>query len=367
MAGLSESEELEMLELERSKALGGKAAPTFWDVAKKAAMPDIFNSGQASYDLGAKVAEKTGSPGLGYAANVGSQVVPMLLGGWAGQQASPVLKDAGRGLMQMAIKPSPTDALRGKAPRAIETMLEQGYNPTNSGINAMRQKAQDFTGQVRNITDQSNKLITTAPAVQNLNKLESKVQGAVTGVEDANEVRKVLAKLLGHPSVDKLGTMSVKDAQAMKELTSKNLGDAAYGLGLKPAVERDALKATRAGLRAGIEAAEPAVVPLNAKAGELLNAAKVAERSALRADNANPVPFGASLAASVNNPAAALGLWANSSAYAKAMLARMLYSGSEVIPRTVAQAAAVKMGAQQNPPTTEQEKRAAIAAALGKE
>ena len=361
---LSEQEEFELLSLEREKARSAKPS-SLWDVIKREAAPDIFKSGQASYDLGSNVSEKTGSPALGYVANVATQALPVVVGAFGGAQAAPAFKEAGRSLMQSAIKPSAAAQARGKAAPAIETMLQQGHSPSNAGISAMRQKAADLSGQVRGITDTSTKMAQTQPAVQNLAALEAKVAKGLTGADDAEEVRKITAKLLQHPSVDDLGLMSVKEAQAMKELTQRKLGDAAYGLGLKPAAERDAVKAAGAGIRKAIEVAEPAVAPLNKKAAELMNAVKVSEGSVARQGNANPLPFGASVGAAFNNPVAALGLWANSSAAAKAMLARMLYSGSSVIPSTIGAAGGAKLGARQhNQGATEEERRRALAAAL---
>ena len=119
----------------------------------------------------------------------------------------------------------------------------------------------------------------------------------------------------------------------MKQANTKDLGDAAYGIGLKPAAERDAIKGVNAALRTGIETGEPAVAPLNASASELLNAIKVSERRAMMEGNRSPLSFGTSIATATHNPMAALGLWANSSAAAKGALARALYSGQERIPQ----------------------------------
>ena len=132
---------------------------------------------------------------------------------------------------------------------------------------------------------------------------------------------------MSHPSVDPLGTMSVQAAQAMKQGNYKALGDAAYGMGLKPAAERDAIKAVTAALKKNIERAEPAVAPINKEVSDLMNAIKVSQRRALIEGNKDIVPLGSSVATALNNPVAALSLYANSSAAVKAMLARMLYTG----------------------------------------
>ena len=130
------------------------------------------------------------------------------------------------------------------------------------------------------------------------------------------------------------------------------MGDAAYGIGLKPAAERDALKAVTAALKTNIERAEPAVAPINAKISELVNALKVSSRRAAMEGNKDIVPLGASVATALHNPVAALGLYANSSAAVKAMLARMLYSGSKVIPQAAGGAVGGAIGAESGTPQT---------------
>lgn len=381
---LSESEELELLSLQREKSLGVKNSPSpsrpqTWGGSVKGALLNLAAPGgvgritdsamhsydQASYDLGGNVAEKTGSPELGYAANVAASAVPAVLGGGIGSTASPLFKEAGRGLMQSAIGPSAANLSRGKVEGAIETMLQQGYNATNAGVASMKRKAEEIKEMVKQLTDNSGKLINTTPVRQNIAKVEAKAGQGPSSVQDIGTVQRVEREIFENPNIDQIGTMSVKNAQAMKERIQAKIGDAGYGLGLKPAVEKDALKAGGRGFRQAIEYAEPGVRPLNAAAGELRNAVNVAGPKAALQGNQNPLPLGASLAASVSNPAAALGMYANSSAYIKSLLARLLYSGSEVIPTATGAALGAKLGVRQNSNhTTEEEKRAARIKAL---
>ena len=263
----------------------------------------------------------------GYLANVGTQAIPTILGAGIGKATEPVQKELARGLMRSAIKSSAGNLERGKVPAAVETMLKEGHSPTNAGIAGMREKVSALTSEADKILAPSRKLIDLGGANQNVAGVADKARAATMGVRDAETATDVGRQLMSHPAVDPLGTMSVQAAQAMKQANYKSLGDAAYGMGLKPAAERDALKAVTAALKKNIERAEPAVAPINKRTSDLVNAIKVSQRRALMEGNKDIVPLGASVATALQNPIAAAGLYANSSAAVKAMLARMLYTG----------------------------------------
>ena len=287
-----------------------------------------YEAGGVVTDMGARAGlPPEVSGGAGYLANVGAQAIPALLGGALGSASKPTQQSLARGLMKSAIKPSAANLEKGKVPAAVETMLKGGYSPTNSGVAAMRAKISGLSADVDKVIAPSKKAIDLARATQNVSGVADKARSATMGVRDADTALEVGKQLMSHPSVDPLGTMSVQAAQAMKQANYKSMGDAAYGMGLKPAAERDAIKAITAALKKNIESAEPAVAPINAEISDLLNAVKVSQRRALMEGNKDIVPLGASVATALSNPVAALGLYANSSAAVKAMLARMLYSG----------------------------------------
>ena len=265
--------------------------------------------------------------GAGYLTNVATQALPVIGGAALGSATKPAMQGAGRGLMRSAIKASAGNLEKGKVPAAVETMLKKGYSPTNAGIAGMREKVSALTSEADKILSPSNKLIDLAGANQNVARVADKARAATMGMKDADTALDVGRQLMSHPSVDPLGTMSVQAAQAMKQGNYKALGDAAYGMGLKPAAERDAIKAVTAALKKNIERAEPAVAPINKEVSDLMNAIKVSQRRALIEGNKDIVPLGSSVATALNNPVAALSLYANSSAAVKAMLARMLYTG----------------------------------------
>ena len=326
-----------------------KKKPTFWEAARAAATPDIFNTSGAAYELGGKITDATGSPMAGYLTNVAAQALPTVVGAFGGSTVGkPIMEGAARGAMKSAIKP--LVAHQAKAPAAIETMLKGGYSPTNSGVAAMSDAVRKLAAEADAVIAPSNKVIDLARALQNTNSVAAKASAATTGLSDAKTAMDVGKQLMAHPSVDPLGTMSVQAAQAMKQANYKTLGDAAYGLGLKPAAERDAIKAVTAALKQNIERAEPAVAPINAKMSELVNALKVSSRRAAMEGNKDIVPLGASVATALQNPVAALGLYANSSAAIKAMLARMLYSGAKGVPAAAGGALGAAIGADSGRP-----------------
>ena len=304
-----------------------------------------YKAGGAVTDLAAKALPPEAAAGIGTATNVGLQSLPMFVGSNIGKSAAPAFESVARRTMQSAIKPSPTFG-KEKVGRAVDTMLEGGYSPTNSGVAAMREKIGTLGKEVEGMLAPSQKVISVAPAAQNVAGVADKSRAATMGARDAEAALDVSRSLYAHPAVDAAGTMSVQAAQAMKQANYRNMGDAAYGLGLKPAAERDAIKAATAALRKGIEKVEPSVAAPNAQISDLVNAVKVSQRRALTEGNKDLVPLGTSIAAAMNNPVAALGMYANSSAAIKAALARALYSGAEQIPGTVGKLAGAAMGAQ---------------------
>lgn len=335
-----------------------KSAPSpknklsLWETVKQEAKPDIFNTSGAAYELGGKVTDATGSPMAGYLTNVAAQALPTVVGAFGGSTVGkPLMEGAGRATMKSAIKP--LVAHKDKAPAAIETMLQGGYSPTNAGVAAMSDKVRTLASEADALIAPSTKVIDLNRALQNASGVADKARAATMGVRDADTALDVGKQLLAHPSVDAVGTMSVPAAQAMKQSNYKALGDAAYGMGLKPAAERDAIKAITAALKQNIEKAEPGVAPINKQISELVNALKVSSRRAAMEGNKDIVPLGASMATALNNPVAALGLYANSSAAIKAMLARMLYSGAKGVPAAVGGTVGGAIGAASGRPENE--------------
>lgn len=316
---------------------------------------------KAAYDAGSGVAEiatGAGAPaplaaGLGTAANVGIQTIPMFVGGGAGKTAAPLFDASGRRLMQSALKPTWADLKTGDAAKAVTTMLEHGVNATQGGVNAIRTKIADLNNQVKTIIANSPEMINKNAVANTLQETLQKFAMQVNPKADMKAIEKVWTDFLEHPALAGRAEMTIQEAQAIKQATDKALGSKVYGE-MKGA-EIEAQKRLRRGLKDEISLAEPATAALNKSQSELINAADIAQRRALMQSNNNPLPLGASIGAVAHDPLATLGLLANSSAWSKSMLARALFSGQERIPGTLGQLAGAGVGASMGTPSSLQQ------------
>lgn len=294
---------------------------------------------------GAQAYPQETAAGLGYGANVGLQSIPALFGGKVAQEAAaPALQDAGRSLMQSAVKPTLEQLRSGDAAKAINTMLEQGYSPTSSGVQAMRSKIAD-------LSDEVSQAIANSPATVNKGAVASRLQDALARFQnqvnpqaDTAAVEKALNEFLSHPLLTGKSEMPVQLAQALKQGTYQQLGSKPYGE--LSGASTEAQKQLARGLREEISKAVPGVAGLNAKQAELINAADVAERRALMAPNVNPI----SLGFLAQNPKAAAGFVAEKTPWFKALLARALYSGAKPLTYGAGAAAGGVIGSQMGQP-----------------
>jgi len=307
---------------------------------RKAAVADLqarpWGSGipKLAYKAGEKVTDfLTGmgaSPevaaGGGFAANVVSQAVPALMSGFAVQKAaSPLMEAAGKSLMQSAVKPTLADLKSGKAARAIETMLKEGYNPTKGGVEAMKSRISDLNDEIAQAIQNSNATVDKGKVASYLNDALQKFEKQVNPTADVNAIQNAWTEFLTHPLLAGSNKIPVQLAQEMKRGTYKALGDKSYGE-LKGAAT-EAQKTLARGLKEEISAAVPQVAAKNQLESELINAAKIAERRVLMDANKNPLGLGW-LAQPWMIP---FWMWDRSPG-AKALTARGLYSGSDAVP-----------------------------------
>lgn len=322
-----------------------RAAPkTLWETIKQQAKPDIFNTEHAAYTLGSKVSDATGSPELGFATNVAAQAVPMLVGGGIGGSAAPIMQAGSKDLMQRALKPTLENLKNGNAAKAINTMLEGGYNATKGGVEAMR-------AQISKLNDEVVTAIANSPATVNKNHVASRLSESLKNFSmqvnpqtDMKVIESAWTKFLEHPLLQGRATMSVQEAQKMKQGTYKQLGDKPYGE--LAGAEIEAQKQLARGLKEEISAAVPGVAQLNKQESKLFNAIEIAERRALLDGNKNP----AGLALLAHNVPAFAAFMADKSALFKSLIARMMNSGAEAIPRTAGQVVGGAVGSQSGKP-----------------
>lgn len=298
---------------------------------------------KAAYDAGGKVTDATGSPELGYAANVVTQAVPTVLGGLTGKVAgSPVLKDAGKKLMHSALKPSKADHLSGRGARAVQTMLDEGVNVSAGGVAKMRGVIDSLNDEIAGIIQNSGARIDKNAVASRLNEVMKKYEASLDPA-DIKAIEQVWTDFLAHPQLAGKPDMAIQLAQRMKQAGNAKLGDAAYGTGLKPAAERDAYKGLVRGLKEEIASAEPAVAQLNAREANLINAAKIAQNRVAMDANKNPLGLGALITQPWMLP---VWMW-DRSPLGKSLAARFLHSGADPITTGVGAAGGGLYGAQQ--------------------
>jgi hypothetical protein len=287
---------------------------------------------KASYDAGGWVTDKTGSPELGIATNIGIQTVPAVLGGESLTAAKPLMQGAGRWLMQTAVKPTGAALHSGEAARAIQTLLDEGINVTPGGMAELRNRVGALHKQVEDTIANSSNMVGVGDIPQQVNRTWNRFRYSTINPDaTAAEIQRATQDYMStvarlDPLSEYSGSIPVQLAQKMKRSNQQQLSDE-FGSMSVPYYESQ--KDVTRGLRQGIEAAEPSVAVQNEKMEQLLNALSVTERHALMALNKNP----AGLSLLAENPKAAAAFMADRSATFKSLLARMIYAGSERIPQ----------------------------------
>lgn len=303
-----------------------------------------YEAGGLATDLSTKLgASPETAAKFGYGANVATDALPMVAGGVLGaaSKVPEVLQGGGRWLMGTALKPSTKDWLSGNADKAIETMLEKGYNASKGGVLSMRQRIEELGGKISSVLEPSSKELNKEALIERLLPTYDKALTGGAPAENISAIGKVAEDFRNHPALAGHETVPIQLAQEMKKTMGKEIGNAAYGSGLKLDAERDAKKALVRALKEDISKAEPAVAPLNAEQSQLINAAKIAERRAASEGNANP----AGLALLTHNPEAAIGFIADKWGLTKSLAARLLYHHATAIPASAGRIAGGAIGA----------------------
>ena len=236
-------------------------------------------------------------------------------------------------LMQSAIKPTTADLRTGKAKQAVQTMLEEGVNPTmqrtifGRGLDTLKEKVGSLNNQIADIIQNSKGNVSKSSVLSYLDDLERKAMQQVNPASDLKAIQNVRDEFISHPLAQG-ETIPVQLAQKLKSGTYKAVGAKSYGeLG---STATEAQKQLARGLKEEVALAEPSVAALNAQESTLLNALNVSERRALQELNNNPL----SLSLLANDPKAAVAFMADKSGAFKALLARILYrTGQVATPR----------------------------------
>lgn len=297
-------------------------------------------SEKVAYDAGGKVTDLTGYPELGFAANVGTQAIPTVVGAMTGKVADPAFKATGRWLMQNALKPSKLENASGKGARAAQTMLDEGVNVSSGGVGKLRSNINDLNDEIADIIKNSGERIDKNAVASRLNDVVKKWEDSIDP-SDLKTVQDVWTTFLTHPKLAGNKDMAIQLAQKMKQIGGKKL-EKSYGNANAPSeAETDSWKALVRGLKEEIAAAEPSVAPLNKRESDLINASKIAANRVAVDSNKNPLGLGALITQPWMVP---VWMW-DRSPLGKSLMARMLHSGN--IPTAAGGAAGGLYGAEQ--------------------
>lgn len=298
--------------------------------------------GEKVSDYAAKYLPPEVAAGLGYGANVGAQAVPAIMGGGLGSTLRGPLQNAGRSLMMRSVNPILSDKLSGDAAKGVETMLQQGFNPTKGGVEAMRGKIAELGDQISEAIKNSTAVVNKNAVADRLSSAVERFKAQVNPAADLASIEKAWNEFLAHPDLTGKADMPVQLAQKLKQGTYESLGKKVYGE--QSGATTEAQKQLARGLKEEISAAVPGVAQKNALQGELINAKDMAERRAAVESGKHPLGLGTSIAAIAHDPMAAFGMYANSSAYIKSLLARMLYTPAPPIATGAGAAAGAALG-----------------------
>lgn len=294
---------------------------------------------KVAYNAGGAVTDLTGSPLAGYGANVVTQAVPTVLSGRAAQTAAPMLDSAARRIMQMATKPTWEAQRTGKAANAIDTMLKEGVNPTESGVATLRSRIDDLNNEIKSRIASSDGTVYVGDVDNTLLARLDDFKKQVNPNADIKALRDSWDEFRAHPLISGNPNIPVQTAQELKQGTYRSLGSKPYGEVQGASVE--AQKTLARGLKEGVAKAVPEVADLNKRESALLNAAEIAERRALMAGNNQLVGLG------WMNPLT-LPLWlAERSPTLGGLMARTLYQGQNAIPNAAGAYAAGNVMANQ--------------------
>lgn len=202
----------------------------------------------------------------------------------------------GRGLYRGYLKPSLAKASIGKADRVVETALQEGLPITQGGVAKAGRVAKELGAQVDDLLRQADAAGETVDLHSVANKVrkfaDAKYFQPGRPGADYDAAMKIADSLDLHPSLNGETVVPVSVANKIKRGIWQSLGENSFG------VERDATKTAQkfAGsqLRKSVErgataAGLPAVGPLNARQGALLEAARTLTRAVGREANKNQV------------------------------------------------------------------------------
>lgn len=327
------------LNVARGTILGGPFMGPLTSLASES--QKLTDSG--AYEVGGKVTDVTGSPAAGYAANVGIQAIPTVLGGISGKAVgSKTMEGAAKSLMHSSLKPQAKDILSGDAAKAVQTMLDEGVNVSTGGAVKLRTQINKLEAEVQKQISESSAVVDKAHVMKEVHQVLNQFRNQVNSADD---VAKVL-KSWEETSSKLAAKIPVRQAHDLKQGTYKALSSKYERAG---AVENEAAAqaqmAAARGLRLGTEEVMPQIAGMTAKESQLINALEMTERRAGISGNKDI----AGIAWLAQNPAAATAMMMDRSSAFKSWLANRIYQMRNAAPTSVgAGVTGIATGATQN-------------------
>lgn len=260
-----------------SRHLGGAATDV---MAAQSGRRTVLNP--LALEIPAEVSGATGAA---------ASILPgVLLGGGAGRAAAPAVKKEGISWMQSALKPSKAELKSGEGAQAAKTMLDEGVNVTEAGVETLRTK-------IGTLNDELQAALNQSPATVDKGAVASRLQDLIKKIENSSfnpqqrvkAVEKIYDEVLGNAVIGQ--KIPVALANKIKSGIYKELGDLKYARmksGTPVTDSEMAQMALARGAKEEISAAVPQAAPLNSEMGRLINAANIAENRVLSAANRDP-------------------------------------------------------------------------------
>ena len=255
----------------------------------------VLAKGVSAISGGANKAITSGpvTSAVGNAVEEGINQASGFLGYGVSKAAGPVgeyLRGKAEKTMQSALKPTLKAQQTKQAEVAIKTLLDDGINVTQGGVDALRKRIDGLNEKIATVIDNSPATINKAQVGKRLIDTLDQFEKQVAPMSDVAAIQRAWEQFMDHPLL-KEREIPVQLAQELKQGTYKALGDKSYTGELKGA-EIEAHKALARGLKEEIAKAVPEVRTLNAEESALINTLNVTERRVMMAANNNPVGLG---------------------------------------------------------------------------
>lgn len=245
---------------------------------------------------------------------------------------APAARAIGARVMQSAVKPGLKLLTRavdaGETPQVVQTLLREGVNVTPGGVaklqNLLGANRAEINAAIAPVAD------TEIPALKvasRLTDVAKRFTNQVNPQPDLDAISKVGENFLEHPAISPQGTLTLEQAQALKQGTYAQL-KGKYGpqSGVTPAAI-EAEKALARGLKEDVAAEVPNLDTLNERHGQLLEALHAVGKRAALSGNKDPM----GLAWVAHNPTTFLAALIDRSPAIKSLLARGLYNHAGAI------------------------------------